>query len=161
MNVDVYNGRISHHGYTLFELIIAVGIITIIFSFAIAGYNTFNKRERLRQAALTLKSNLRFAQTKAFSAEKPSAGCDTFSGMQVTFTLTQYSIDHLCTNGVAGESLTVDLSSGISFSSIPTPFTFISLVRKTSLPDGQSIILTNGTATYTITISGVGEIGNL
>ncbi len=147
-------------GYTLFELIISIAIISIVFGLAIAAYNTFNKRERLRQAGLNLKANLRFAQTKSLSAEKPSSGCTTFSGMQVSFTSNTYSIVHVCTEGAVGTSIDTTLPSDITFSPTPTTFTFLPLTRSTSLQSGQSLVLTNGLASYTLVVSGGGDISD-
>ena len=152
------NRTLWQTGYTLFELIVSIAIITIVFGLAIAAYNTFNKRERLRQTGLNLKANLRFAQTKALSAEKPASGCTTFSGMRVSFTVNSYSIVHMCTEGAVGTSIDTTLYSDITFSPTPTTFTFLPLTRSTSLQAGQTIVLTNGVASYTLVISGGGDI---
>ncbi len=154
------NRTYRQSGYTLFELIISIAIITIVFGLAIAAYNTFNKRERLRQTGLNLKANLRFAQTKSLSAEKPTSGCTTFSGMQVSFTSNSYSIVHLCTEGAVGPSIDTTLPSDITFSPTPSTFTFLPLSRSTSLQAGQSLVLTNGSATYTLVVSGGGDISD-
>ncbi len=154
------NRTYRQSGYTLFELIISIAIITIVFGLAIAAYNTFNKRERLRQTGLNLKANLRFAQTKSLSAEKPTSGCTTFSGMQVSFTSNSYSIVHLCTEGAVGTSIDTTLPSDITFSPTPSTFTFLPLSRSTSLQTGQSLILTNGVTTYTLVVSGGGDISD-
>ncbi|MBP9814663.1 prepilin-type N-terminal cleavage/methylation domain-containing protein [Candidatus Woesebacteria bacterium] len=148
-------------GYTLFELIVSIAIISIVFGLAIAAYNTFNKRERLRQTGLNFKANLRFAQTKSLSAEKPTSGCTTFSGMRVSFTVNSYSIVHLCTEGAVGTSIDTTLPTDITFSPTPTTFTFLPLSRSTSLQSGQTIVLTNGVASYTLVISGGGDISDL
>lgn len=147
-------------GYTLFELIVSIGIITIVFGLAIAAYNTFNKRERLRQAGLTLKANLRFAQTKSLSAEKPSSGCTTFSGMRVSFTASTYSIVHMCSEGAVGSSIDVSLPSDVTFFPTPTTFTFLPLTRAISLSAQQSIVLTNGVNSFTLTLSSGGDISD-
>ena len=147
-------------GYSLFELIISISIITIVFGLAVAAYNTFNKRERLRQSGLTLKANLRFAQTKSFSAEKPSSGCTTYAGMRVTFTANSYSIVHMCTEGAVGTPIDVTLPTDITFSPTPSTFTFLPLSRSTSLSADQSLILTKSVATYTVVVSAVGTISN-
>jgi prepilin-type N-terminal cleavage/methylation domain-containing protein len=149
---------LSHKGFTLFELIITVGIILLIFSAALAGYNTFNRRERLKQAGLTLQANLRFAQTKAFSAEKPGGGCATFTGMQVSFTASSYTVDHACTNGVYGTSQTVTLPPGITFAPVPTTFTFLALKEAVDLSSDKTLTLTNSSQTYTILVSTSGVV---
>lgn len=156
--LQIHKNRI--YGYTLFELIVSIGIISMVFGLAVAAYNTFNKRERLRQTGLTLKSNLRFAQTKALSAEKPSTGCTTFMGMRVSFTASTYTIDHMCSEGVVGSSISVTLPTDITFSPIPTTFTYLPLSRTMSLATGQTVVLTNAVASYTLTLSRGGDISD-
>ena len=145
-------------GFTLFELIIVVGIIVMVFGAALAGYNAFNRRERLKQAALTLKANLRFAQTKALSSEKPSSGCTTFVGMRVTFTVTSYSIQHFCSEGGVGTGQTTNLPTGIQFTPQPIDFTYLAITQATSLSASQTMSLTNGSQTYRLTISTSGAL---
>lgn len=147
-------------GFTLFELIVAISILILLFGLGIAGYNAFNRKDRLRQAGLTIKAHLRFAQTKAFSVDKPSSGCTTFTGMRVSFTATTYSIDHMCTEGVVGTAETITLQSGITFSPVPSSFTFTPLKGTISLASGQAIVLSNTVDTYQITITGSGDISD-
>ena len=154
-------GRISpQRGFTLFELIVAISILVLVFGLAIAGFNTFNKRERLRQAGLTLKANLRFAQTKALSVDKPTSGCTAFTGMRISFTATSYTISHTCTEGVVGTGETVTMQPGITLSPVPATFTFIPLKGSTSLPAGQTLSITNTMFTYSLAISGNGDISD-
>jgi prepilin-type N-terminal cleavage/methylation domain-containing protein len=148
-------------GYTLFELIVAVGIIAIVFGLAAASYNLFNKRERVRQAGITLKSNLRFAQTKALSGEKPQTGCDIFLGMYVSFATDGYTIGHTCSNGVSGELLVGTLPSEVVFSPVPASFTFLSTTRRTDLSSDRTITVTNGLNDYQIVVGISGDISDV
>jgi len=151
-------------GFTLFELLIVVGIMVLVFGFAIASFNTFNRRERLQQAALNLKSALRLAQSQAVSAEKPSLGCKTFVGMRVTFTIgvtSSYSLQHECSDGDVGSVVTTILPSDVTYISSPLPFTFMALSRITSLAADQNIQLTNTHETYTIQVTTNGEINDI
>lgn len=147
-------------GFTMFELIVVISVIILVFGIAIAGFNRFNKRERLRQAGLTLKANLRYAQTKAFSVDKPTSGCTTFTGMRVSFTATSYTINHTCTEGVVGTGTTVTLQPGITLSPVPSTFTFIPLKGSISLLSGQTLTITNTTSTYMLTLSGNGDLSD-
>lgn len=158
--LQTYGRNVVQRGFTLFELIVVISIIILVFGLAIAAFNRFNKRERLRQAGLTLKTSLRYAQTKAFSVDKPASGCTTFTGMRVSFTATSYTIAHTCTEGVVGEGETVTLQSGLTLSPVPSDFTFIPLKGSTSLLAGQTMTITNATSTYTLIVSGNGDISD-
>ncbi len=149
-------------GFTLLELLVVVSILVMIFGVAIASFNSFNRRSRLQQAALNFKSALRFAQTRAISAEKPSGGCTTFVGMRVAFPgAGSYTIDHECTEGTVGTVETTTLPSGITFVSIPTAFTFQTLPRLTTLVSDQTIRMTNTVETYAIRIATNGDITDM
>lgn len=155
----------KHQGFTLIELLIVVSIIVIVFGLSIANFNAFNRRERLRQAALDLKSTLRYAQTRAISVEKPSADCTTFVGLQVNFVIiatdSTYSISHTCSDGLVGESETVTFPKGITYVTLPSPFVFYALTRTTDLASDQTIRLTNSVETYAIQITTNGEVNDL
>lgn len=58
------------YGYTLIELIVVVGVIVVLATVGIAGYNTFNQSQTLEQAALNVENALRTAQNKALAGEK-------------------------------------------------------------------------------------------
>lgn len=149
----------NENGFTLVELLIVVTIAVTISSVGLAGYNGFNRRERLKQTASTLKNSLRFAQAKSFSAEKPDTGCTTFVGMRMTFTVSSYSVWHTCNpEGLVGAAQTTSFASGIAFSPVPSDFTFRTLTRDTTLTADAGIALTNGTQLYLLTVSPVGNI---
>lgn len=61
-------------GLTLIEILVSVVILTTVIGIGVAGYNNFNENQKVKQAALTVKNNLRFAQEKANSAIKPNTG---------------------------------------------------------------------------------------
>lgn len=88
----------SCSGFTLIELLIAISIIGIIFTIGLAGYNQFNRRQILVQAANELKNNLRLTQSKALAGEKPTGcGITPLSGHKLEFIGTQnYKIVAVC-----------------------------------------------------------------
>ena len=160
----------KHKGFSLIELLIVVTITLVIFSFGIASFNQFNKRERLRQAGLTLKSSLRYAQSKALSADKPNSNeecspssdpcCTTYQGVQVSFTASGYSTRHACTpEGPVGPSTTITFPTGIVFTAVPSTFTFLSTNTLDRTTD-QTITLTNGTLSYVVEILSNGVIND-
>jgi len=62
-------------GFVLIELIIAAAIVVTIAGSGLANYNQFNQREKLKAAALTVKTYLRKAQANALAGVKDEAAC--------------------------------------------------------------------------------------
>lgn len=146
-------------GFTLIELLIVITILVLVLGLGVASFNTFNRRERLKQTALTLKSSLRFSQTKAISAQKPASGCTTYEGMHVTFSSNTYSMQHQCTpEGLVGTTETITLPTGVTFSPIPSAFTFLTRSNTDTITTDTSIILVSGTYSYSLMISPNGNI---
>lgn len=119
----------SRSGFTLIELLVSVAIIIVVTGGVIVNYNTYNDAQKARQAALTIKNNLRFAQSRAYNGEKPASGCTQLLGYRVTFTATSYTIQAQCTEGLAGSQQTFALDSGLSFSPVPADMLFRVLTR--------------------------------
>jgi prepilin-type N-terminal cleavage/methylation domain-containing protein len=69
------------HGFTLIELIVVIGVILIISVITILNYNSYTDKQRVKQAGLTLKSDLRLARTKATSGQKTTL-CDSTSTLE-------------------------------------------------------------------------------
>lgn len=127
---------IASGGFTLIELLIVITIFVLVGSIITAAYLNFERSERLRNAALTLKSDIRFAQNNAVSGVKigdevPPAGCpdaSTLVGWYVKVTApgnTSYSISGVCLTGANEADFstkTVNLSKGVSISNINYPF---------------------------------------
>ncbi len=149
-------------GFTLLEVIVAVSIALVITGFVIANYNNYNDRQQLRQAALTLKNNLRFAQNKSASGEKPkNSPCEQLIGWRVTFAAASYSMQAHCTDGLAqgdGDVTTFSLPNDVSFSPVPQPITFRVLARGTTNSSAVDIITTNQSYRYRISVSPGGDI---
>ena len=148
-------------GFTLIELLIVMTILTTVLGLGLSSFSRFNRGERLKQSALTLKSQLRFAQAKAISAEKPSVGCTQFVGMQLLFTATTYVIQHECNpEGLVGTKDIISLPSDVTFSPIPTDFTFQTLTNIVDITGDQTITLTNGSQSYSIVVSSNGTVSD-
>lgn len=148
-------------GFTLIELIVAIGISLLAVGGLIVNYNNYNDNQRLKQAALTLKNNLRFAQTQAVSAKKPASGCTQLVGYTVSFTSGTYAIVGACTEGAVGDVLSVTLPSGITFSPVPSSFIFDVLNRGLVGSDVVTITLVGITKSYRIQVSAGGDINDL
>lgn len=148
-------------GFTLIEVVISIAIGLLATGIILVNYNSYNDTQTLKQAGLTLKNNLRFAQEKAVSGVKPNSVCSQLSGYSVTFTASSYIIQALCNpEGVTGDTTTVTLpTKDISFTPIPTPLNMPSV----NLPGPSSFafeVLSRGTSLespLTITMIGFGK----
>ncbi len=149
-------------GFTLIELLIVILILVTIMGLGMASFNSFNRRERLKQTGLTLRSNLRFSQTKAISAQKPASNCTTYVGMRISFSETSYSSQHECDpEGLVGSVDVVTLPMGITFLPIPADFTFLTRTNTASIANDVTITLTNEDQNYSLTLSPSGNIRDL
>ncbi|MCL4359665.1 prepilin-type N-terminal cleavage/methylation domain-containing protein [Patescibacteria group bacterium] len=148
-----------HCGYTLIELLVTLSIIGIILGVGIARFDNYNKTQKLRQAALTVKNDLRLAQTKASAGLKPSSGCSVLLGYTVTFTGTGYTTQALCSEGPAGTADTASLSPGLTFTTVPSTITFAPLGQGAS--PTETISVTNGSNTYSLQLRASGDVDDL
>ncbi len=163
----------NRQGFTLIELIVVVAVILIISVVTLLNYNSYTDRQRVRQAGLTLRSDLRLAQTKATSGQKPFV-CDdtaTLISYEVTFSSDCagkgpcYMIQPVCMReGVAVDTQTevsiITLPSGVAFQSSYPPIQFLSVTGATDLDADRSIVLTGAGVTYTVNVSRAGSISD-
>ena len=159
-------------GFTLIELIIVITVILVISVVTLLNYNSYTDRQRVKQAGLTLRSDLRLAQTKATSGQKPFI-CDattTLESYTVTFSDCGgigacYEIQPICTqSGVAvdtdDDKIRVFLPSGVSFQTTYTPISFSPVTGVTDLTANRLILLTGAGVTYTVVITPSGSISD-
>ena len=120
-------------GFTIIELLIVMSLLGIATTLVSAAYLSFEKRERVKSAALDLKSNLRLAQNKALSGDKGIPGspaqCNNTSQTLIgwfvridtdtTIPVNNYEIMIACQNTPGDEEhyvfKNVDLPEGVSF----------------------------------------------
>lgn len=69
--------------FTLIELLVSISVITILSIIGLAAFSQFNRRQVVVSAARTFSSDLRLAQSKADSNEKPTTCAGTLEGYQV------------------------------------------------------------------------------
>lgn len=152
---------LNRTGFTLVEIIVSISIAMIIMGSVIVNYNEYNNRQTLKQAALTLKNNLRFAQSKAQSGEKPESNCTELTGWTVTFVGSGYAYQAQCIpQGLHANSTSVTLPSGVIFSPVPAAFTFNVLSRGTSLANTRALMLAGFNKTYRLEVSPGGDISD-
>lgn len=142
------------HGFTLIEIMVGVSVILLLSGLFMAGYNRFNDRQKVQQAAATLIRNLQAVRTKAAFGTKP-AGCDTLVGYTVTFTAANYEASALCQTPVVSPVTTYNLPADVTFSPVPGDITFYALNR--GALGAQTISLTGfgTTATVSVFTSGI------
>src|SRR3989344_5731901 len=122
MHVKVHNT--AFFGFTLVETMIAVTIVGLLTVGATASYGNYNKGQKLKQTALTIKNDLRQAQSKATSTEIPSTcAVGTFSEYQVNFVSGnpgQYTVSAVCSSTVPISQVTLPV--GITVNSVTVDF---------------------------------------
>ena len=163
-----------NRGFTLIELVVAILVILLLVSAVLSNYNNFNENQKVKQAALTLKSDLRLGQTKALSAQKPtSIICDSLVGYEIVFStvgaVSSYDIRAVCSNaGVTeragdSEALTIRLPGGVTFSPLPNPASIIFrvLAKGISFPTEVTITLSGLAKGYQLQVSPNGDIKDL
>jgi prepilin-type N-terminal cleavage/methylation domain-containing protein len=153
-------------GFTLIELLVVTGLMAILFSVFYASYTSFNRRQILEQAALDLKSNLRLAQNKALSGEKPTGTgvvCNVLDGYQVSFSSREYKIKPKCDGDVLenpSSTSTFPLPSTLMFNPVPPVILFRVLGLGVDLGDTTEITIdiSGYGLLKTIKVNNVGEI---
>ena len=90
-------------GFTIIELLITISIMGLLLTLGLVYYQDFNRRQILNQAAKNLSSNLRLAQSRALSGEKPQDWCnaedETLVGYKLEFSSeTEYQLLAVCSS---------------------------------------------------------------
>ena len=143
-------------GFTLIEILVAVGIAMVIVGGVIVNYNAYNDTQKVKQVAQTLKNNLRFAQAQALAGRKPTSGCTTLVGFTVTLASGSYSIQAECSEGLTGEVKTTTLPTGVSLSPAPSALTFQAV--RGSIAAATTMTLASETKSYQIQVSENGDM---
>lgn len=146
-------------GFTLIELLVSAAIIIVVTGGVIVNYNTYNDAQKVRQAALTVRNNLRFAQSRAYNGEKPASGCTELLGYRLTFTATSYTTQAQCAEGLAGEEKPVTLESGLSFSPVPSDILFRILTR--GVDSDVTITVTGANRSYQFGVTRSGDMSEV
>lgn len=153
----------STAGFTLLEILAAITAMSLIMAFTGASYSKFNRKTTLRQAALTLKTNLRSIGFRAINGQKPlNATCTQLDGYVVTFAASTYSYQASCTPAsIDANTTTVDLPTGVTFSPVPSAIFYKILGLGTKNTGDVTITLVNVLESYAIKIKPSGEIVDL
>lgn len=152
--------RSMQRGFTLLEVLVAMTTIVVIIGLASASYSKFNRKETIKQVALTLKANLRAIQFKAINGQKPvNITCTQLDGYTITFATSSYTYKATCTP-LAGSvpSTSVALPQGVSFSPVPSAILYKVLGVGTDKSSTVDITMILGAETYRVQVKPNGEI---
>lgn len=121
--LSTFNCQLFNCGFTLIELLVVISLMGLAGSLVTTYYLTFERSQRLKSAALTLKSDIRYVQNNALSGNKGIAsagGCiSTLGGWYLelsTSNPTSYRYAGDCLNGASEADFnakTVNLPTGI------------------------------------------------
>lgn len=142
-------------GFTIIELLITISIIGLVLTIGLVYYQDFNRRQVVVQAAKDLKSNLRLAQSKALSGEKPGGCSGTLSGYRVDFTANNYTLAAICGDIPFG-ARTYSFTAGVSKVSGPNSLLFRVLAGGVD-PPGE-IVLSGKNYSSKVVVKAGGEI---
>lgn len=147
------------------ELMVVVGIIMLVGGGVVANYNNYNENQKVRQTALTLKNNLRFAQTKASQGNKPSSGCGVLTSYEVTLLSSSYELVPVCSTAgarveIATERQTFSLPAGVTITTL-TAFEFKVLTKGVNVSNVTPLTITlqgTGSSVYSMQLTSNGDI---
>jgi len=139
-------------GFTLIEILVSMTIVGFLFSFGYSSFRDFSRRQALAGVVKQVQGDLRLAQQKALSGEKPPA-CTAarILGAYNFFvnSTTTYVIQADCSGGLPVEVKNVTLPTGVTIA--VWGVTPLNTIKFNVLGNG-----TNGTpATITLTQAGV------
>src|SRR3989344_5765084 len=124
-------------GFTLIELLIVISLFGLATGLVTTSYLTFERRERVKNAALGLKNNIRLAQNRAhtgFKGFEDANRCDTVAGDRLIGWFITISPD-LSTYKIAGDCLV----SGEEVKFAQETFSFPKDVKVASVNSGSEV----------------------
>ncbi|OGM30226.1 hypothetical protein A2630_03315 [Candidatus Woesebacteria bacterium RIFCSPHIGHO2_01_FULL_44_10] len=149
-------------GYTLIELLVVLSIISTIFGIGFISYRDFSRRQQVTSAMRAIRSDMRSAQERAISGNKPTGCNGTLQGFAFNVRSAQnYRVEAICNTNVTVSN--VNLAQNISMSIPATnPIIFLPIGLGTNLPRNQieTIDVTQTATSYSqsISVSWTGEI---
>lgn len=160
-------------GFTLIELIVVIGVILIISVITILNYNSYTDKQRVKQAGLTLRSDLRLARTKATSGQK-STRCDdttTLESYDMQFLADCsgkgpcYATKPMCSRDgtqidTTNETVRVYLPTGVMFQGVYSAIRFFTVSGITDLASDEIIVLSGVGGTYSVRVTQSGVISD-
>lgn len=148
--------RQLNSGFTLIELLIVITIFGLTASLVTASYLSFERNQVLKNAAKSLKSDLRFTQNKALSGDKgqvsdcPSTSTLVGWYLNVAQDATSYTVSGDCRTGTGESSFgakTLTLPPGAKIKSILYGVSTKSAVNILFQPLASGVTFWNTTST--------------
>lgn len=145
---------IRKEGYTLVEVLVVLGVVSILFSVGFANFRDFSRRQVLAGVVKQIQGDVRLAQQMSLSGLKPDdLGCSTENLNGISFGIEGnpgrfYKIQAVCGDDPTQSSYPtlkeVSLPSGITanISNMPVnPVIFKVLGQGTNVPAGAEVII--------------------
>lgn len=91
-----------YRGFSFVELLVVISIMGVLISITTASYSNFRESTILKNAALQLKSDLRFVQNKALAGDKSTTNCTipgrTLVGwyLEINNNASSYTLNGIC-----------------------------------------------------------------
>ena len=130
-------------GYTLIEILVAISIIGVLFSFGFVSYRDFSRRQALSGLVKQIQGDLRLAQGDAAAGYKPSGCLGTLDSY--SFYISSNSVYKVQANCGATttdvKSVTLPSGATMSTNSIPSLLKFKVLGQGTNLSGGVDWIM--------------------
>jgi prepilin-type N-terminal cleavage/methylation domain-containing protein len=159
------------NGYTLVEILVALTVIGLLFSFGFVSFRDFSRRQAVADAAKSIQGDLRLAQGNAITGQKPMPDCgapktlDSYSfNIISTNSPSEYRIEANC-GGTPVIVKDVTMPTDITIKNpapSPNPLKFKILGQGTNISSGSNWVLTliqTGTGNTTnVTVTSGGEI---
>lgn len=125
-NYELRTQNCKPRGFTLIELLVVITLFALTSSFIAAAYVSFERGQRVKNAAQTLKSDIRFAQNKALAGDKGAAGAcsstSTLGGWYVELTnnSASYRLAGDCLGAAESDfnPKTVNLPTGVTITKV-------------------------------------------
>lgn len=167
---------LTKSGFSLIELLVVMLIMGVLLTIGLTSYNNYAKSQMVRNAALELKNDLRFAQNQALSGVKyESCGSNPMVGWYVRLVVgaSNYTINVRCSGTTGIIKKTVKLPDGVTVKSISAgqdimfkPLSGVVFTSNanvdspTPVPGVTSVYvdLTSGSIDFRVTVIDTGEV---
>jgi type IV fimbrial biogenesis protein FimT len=147
-------GRSARAGYSLIELVITVGMILIVTTFAMPSFISYYQSARVRAAAQTVSAYLNEGRQLAIKTN--GSVCVSYTTSTMQFRTTNCSGSLISVAGLTNSSNSVRLPDGISLTA-NTSAIFGQLGNATTAAQ-YTVTDTASNRTLTITVAGSGRI---
>jgi prepilin-type N-terminal cleavage/methylation domain-containing protein len=147
-------------GFTFIEIIIAIGIMSVLGAIIFAGFNNYRQVQTLQTSSDEVATMLNLAKSRAQSQIKPSACAGDLNGYRVVIAAPKsYELRVSCVGSgeTAISEQSKQLPANVTFSN-SSSFFFLVRTGKTIPDSGETIAVNYAGKTKTITINALGGV---